>query len=176
MVDILKSFLNDPAFFVLGSLSIVCALGVLLEKNIIRAGFLLVICFGAVAGNYFALKASFVGASQILIYAVGITLVIVFALMLTSLKHDLPHIKGQEIKNTVSAAVAISTFATLAFALTGNKWFDTEIITCPKNTEVIGLKMLGSYALPFELVSVLLLVSLIGAVVIAKKDKLGDNK
>lgn len=176
MLDILKPVLDDLPFFTLGSLAIVCALGVLLEKNIVRAGFLLVICFGAIAGNYFALKAPFVGASQILIYAVGITLVIVFALMLTSLKHDLPNIKGQGTKNIFSGAVAISLFATLSFALTGGKWFDTEIVTCPKNTEVIGLKMLGSYALPFELVSVLLLVSLIGAVVIAKKDKLGEGK
>ena len=115
-MDILKAFLNDPAFFVLGSLSIVCALGVILEKNIVRAGFLLVICFGAIAGNYFSLKAPFVAASQILIYAVGITLVIVFALMLTSLKHDLPHIKGEEIKNFFAAAVSISVFATLSYA------------------------------------------------------------
>ena len=45
-----------------------------------------------------------------------------------------------------------------------------------KNTEVIGLRMLGSYALPFELISILLLVALIGAIVIAKRDKSGRTE
>ncbi len=174
-MNLIDSFFNDPAFFILSVISISTALGVILEKNIIRAGFSLIICFGSIAGSYFALRAMFVGASQILIYAVGITLVIVFALMLTSLKHDLPELKGDSAKSITSAAISISTFAILSYALTGNKWFDTEIVSCPKNTEVIGLKLLGSYALPFELISVLLLVALIGAVVIAKKDKAVDK-
>ena len=95
MDDILKSLISDPAFFGLSLLAIFGAFGVIFEKSIVRAGFSLIICFGAVAGTYFALKAPFVGASQILIYAVGIMLVIVFALMLTSQKHDLPKAKDE---------------------------------------------------------------------------------
>ena len=171
-MEILESIFRDPAFFALSILAIFGALGVILETNIVRAGFSLVVCFCAVAGAYFALQAPFVGASQILIYAVGITLVIVFALMLTSLKHDLPKIKGETGKNTLSLVISLGVFVTLSYALTGNKWSETLPITCPKNTEIIGLKLLGPYALPFELISVLLLVALIGAVVIAKRDKL----
>ena len=175
MMEVLKSILSDPAFFGLSLLAILGALGVIMEVNIVRAGFSLVICFGAVAGTYFALRAPFVGASQVLIYAVGIMLVIVFALMLTSQKHDLPEIKNEFTRNIINAVISIGIFTTFSYALTGNKWFPTEVISCPRNTEVIGLKLLGYYALPFELVSVLLLSALIGAIVIAKRDKREGN-
>ena len=175
MMEVLKPLLNDPAFFGLALLAIMGALGVIMEKNIVRAGFSLVICFGAVAGTYFALRAPFVGASQILIYAVGIMLVIVFALMLTSQKQDLPKIKNESTRNLINAVISVGIFATFSYALTGNKWFPSEVISCPRNTEVIGLKLLGYYALPFELISVLLLAALIGAIVIAKRDKKEEN-
>lgn len=167
--------MNDPAFFIFSLIAILGALGVVVEKNIIRAGFSLVISFGAIAGTYFALRAPFVGASQILIYAVGITLVIVFALMLTSMKAEFPKTESEDAKNIVNGLISLGIFATFTYALTGNKWPVTSMISCPKNTEVIGLKMLGDYGLPFELVSVLLLVALIGAIVMAKKDKLGKG-
>ena len=171
-MTLIQEIIRDPAFFLISIVAVLGALGVILEKNIVRAGFSLVICFSAVAGTYFALRAPFVGASQILIYAVGITLIIVFALMLTSIKQDLPKLKGETGKNILSAIISLGVFFTFAFALTGNnKWLEVESMTCPKNTEVIGLKLLGTYALPFELISVLLLVALIGAVVIAKRDK-----
>lgn len=170
-MDKLNIIVNDLGFFIVSIIAIAGALGVILERNIIRAGFSLVLCFSAVAGVYFALRAPFVGASQILIYTVGITLVIVFALMLTNTKQDLPKLPGEEGKNILSTIIATGIFITFAHILTGNKWFEIEGLTCPKNTEVIGLKLLGTYALPFELISILLLAALIGAVVIAKKDK-----
>lgn len=172
-MEIIKPILNNPPFFLVSLLAISGALGVILEKNIVRAGFSLIICFSAVAGAYFTLKAPFVAASQILLYAVGITLIIVFALMLTSTKHELPAIKGDTGKNFLSAIISIGIFFVFSSALVGNKWPLPETVTCPcpRNTEVIGLKLLGTYALPFELISILLLVALIGAVVIAKKDK-----
>lgn len=170
-MDLLESILNDPVFFFVSTLAIIGALGVILEPNIVRAGFLLVVCFSAVAFVYFALAAPFVGASQILIYSVGITLIIVFALMLTSMKQELPKIPGEIGKVILSAVISSAIFITLAYTLTGNKWQVVEPITCPKNTEVIGLKLLGEYVLPFELISILLLVALIGAIVIAKKDR-----
>ena len=175
-MDVLDKILGDPAFFAFSVLAILGALGVILEANIVRAGFSLVICFGAVAGTFFALHAPFVGASQILIYAVGITLVIVFALMLTSLRHDFPKMKSELTRNIVNILVSLGLFAGLAYTLTGGKWLTSEVFTCPRNTEVLGLKLLGYYVLPFELVSVLLLVALIGAIVIAKKDKLKEGK
>ena len=172
MEKIVENILSDPAFFIISLTSIAFSLGVILEKNIVRAGFSLVICFGSVAGAYFAMKAPFVAASQILIYAVGITLVIIFGLMLTNFKEEMPKIRGEGRNNLVSAVIAIGIFASFSYSLTGNKWgiVDSPMV-CPKNTEIIGMKLLSTYVLPFELISVLLLIALIGAIVIAKRDK-----
>ena len=176
MEEILSTLKQDPVFFMFGILLVGFSLGVVLESSIVRAGFSLVITFGSVAGIYFLLRAPFVAASQILIYAVGITLVIIFGLMLTSFKQDFPKIKGELGKNLLSAVIALGVFVTFSIALLGGKWTVTELpISCPKNTEVIGLGMLSSYVLPFELISILLLLALIGAIVIAKKDKKGVN-
>lgn len=177
MQDIIENILSDIPFFFISFVSIAFALGVILEKKIVRAGLSLVVCFGAVAGAYFAMKAPFVAASQILIYAVGITLVIIFGLMLTSQKPDAMMDPGEIGKNLMSALISVGLFTVFAFSLTGGKWgiFESPL-SCPRNTEIIGLKMLSSYVLPFELISVLLLVALIGAVVIAKKDKLEEGK
>lgn len=166
----------DPLFFVIGTVTLLAALGVVLETNVVRAGFLLVMCFGGIAGIYFLLHAPFVAASQILIYAVGITLIIVFGLMLTSFKHEMPKIKGETGKVILSSIVSIGIFSVLSIALLEGKWgFSNIPPVCPKNTEVIGISMLSSYVLPFELISVLLLVALIGAIVIAKRDKFSEK-
>ena len=175
MTNVLNTIFSDPAYFAFSIIAILGAFGVILEANIIRAGFSLVICFGAVAGTYFALNAPFVGASQILIYAVGITLVIVFALMLTSQKHSMQYTKSELIRGVLSAVVSFGIFFSFSGILTGNKWTLKQVFTCPRNTEIIGMKLLGDYILPFELVSVLLLVALIGAIVIAKKDKVQEG-
>ena len=102
-MELLKNIISDPAYFILGTLIVFGALGVILEKNIVRAGFSLVISFFAIAGTYFSLHAPFVGASQILIYGVGITLIIVFGLMLTSQKQDMPELEGEPLKNALAA-------------------------------------------------------------------------
>ena len=176
MNSALSSIISDPLFFLISAVAVIAALGVVLETNVVRAGFLLVMCFGGVAGIYFLLKAPFVAASQILIYAVGITLIIVFGLMLTSFKQEMPKMKGEIGKSILSTVISLGTFYVLSFALLGGKWgvFDAPVI-CPKNTEIIGISMLSSYVLPFELISVLLLVALIGAIVIAKKDKFSQK-
>lgn len=174
MNEILNVIQKDLAFYVFSVLVIAGALGVILESNIVRAGFSLVICFASIAGVYFALRAPFVGAGQILIYGVGITLVIVFALMLTNLKQSFPKIEGEKWKNIFSAIISIGIFLVFSYVLTGNKWVTGVSTICPRNTEIIGFRLLNLYVLPFELISVLLLVALIGSVVIAKKDSRKD--
>jgi NADH:ubiquinone oxidoreductase subunit 6 (subunit J) len=83
-----KQLLSDPIFVVLSSVVLVAALAVVLQKNLVRAGFTLIGCFGALALVYFALGAELVAASQVLIYAVGITLVVMFAIMLMANSND----------------------------------------------------------------------------------------
>src|SRR3990167_3562619 len=81
---------EGPLFYLLAFIAIPLAYGVLFDPRIIRCGFLLIGVFGAVSGLFFLLQAQFLALAQIMIYAVGITLVVVIALMLTNpkLEHD----------------------------------------------------------------------------------------
>src|SRR5262245_55433789 len=97
-MDFLNS-ISYISFYILAAISIICALGMIFNPNLVRAGFTLIGSFCAIAGIYFLLNANFVAVSQILIYAVGIVLVIVFAVMLCSLRNsagDMPDTESVE--------------------------------------------------------------------------------
>src|SRR5580700_7091653 len=79
---------DTVVFYILATLAIPFAYGVLFDRNTIRAGFLLIGFFGAVSALFLVLQAQFLAMAQIMIYAVGITLVVVIALMLTNPRMD----------------------------------------------------------------------------------------
>jgi len=177
------------SFYLLAAAAIICALGMIFNPNLVRAGFTLIGSFCAVAGIYFLLFANFVAVSQILIYAVGIVLVIVFAVMLCSLRDtasempDTESAEGSAIQMRRAAALAVSGGIgyllisiirsqnwQLISHLTGAKAHESMIASfASEYTTRIGFEMLGDYLVPFELVSVLLLIVLVGAVILSKK-------
>lgn len=180
---------NIPAlpFYMLAITAVVCSLGMIFNKNLVRAGYLLIGCFAAIAGFYFMLSANFVAISQILIYAVGIVLVIVFAVMLTSLKdaadelpndEDLDSLKPRRI---MAFVISLLMFALFTFIIQSQDWsliskalggsyyepFISEFAS--QYTARIGDEMMSIYIIPFELISVLLLVVLVGVIILGKK-------
>lgn len=176
-------------FYILAFISVVCSLGMIFNPNLVRAGFTLIGAFAAIAGLYFTLNANFVAISQILIYAVGIVLVIVFAVMLCSLKETADTVTNddetelEDIKRRRFFAVPICTalFLVLAYIIKSQNWdaiahvsgAEQHMILVPEisdhYTAQIGNLMLSKYVLPFELISVLLLVVLVGVVILSKK-------
>src|ERR1700722_16746330 len=80
----LQGHLEGLVFYFLAILAIPCALGVIFDRVIIRSGFFLICVFGAISGIFLLLQAQFLALAQLMIYAVGITLVVVIALMLTN--------------------------------------------------------------------------------------------
>lgn len=184
------NFLVPIAFLLLATASVVCALGMIFNPNLVRAGFTLIGSFVAIAGLYFMLSANFVGVSQVLIYAVGIVLVIVFSIMLCSLKDstatppDDETTQLQDINKRRVTAFVICTgvFALLAYIVNTQDWSaiahisgaEMHMAIIPEvsrtYTAQIGSLMLNKYLLPFELISVLLLVVLVGVIILSKKD------
>ena len=184
------NYLVPIAFLSLAAASVICALGMIFNPNLVRAGFTLIGSFAAIAGLYFMLGANFVGVSQILIYAVGIVLVIVFSIMLCSLKDstatppDDETTKLQDINQRRITAFVISSgvFALLTYIINTQDWGAIiQINGAEKYTPMladisrtytaqIGNLMLNKYLLPFELVSVLLLVVLVGVIILSKKE------
>lgn len=163
------------AVVILGS-AVVCVS----TKRIMRAAtFLLFVLFG-VAGIYFLLDYTFLGAAQISIYAGGITMLYIFAIQLVS-KRTLQGLQerlhgGRVVAGCLAALVGL---ATVVVILLKNKFIDmaAQMADTEVPMEKIGNALLGSgkyqYVLPFEFISVFLLACIIGGIMIARKE---DNK
>lgn len=183
-------FLNSISyipFYLLALVIVLTSLGMLFNPNLVRAGFLLIASLAGIAGIYFMLSANFVAISQILIYAVGITLVIVFAIMLCSLKDEAGKLVPDEDtppatpRKILAGIASIASFVLLSYVIFSQDWSrisaasygDIHQKVIPEissqYTANIGRLMMSDYILPFELVSVLLLVVLLGVVILSKK-------
>jgi NADH:ubiquinone oxidoreductase subunit 6 (subunit J) len=161
-------------FFVLGAL--LGALGILFSKNVFKAALSLLVCLLSVAAIFVMCFADFVAVTQILIYAGGVLIIILFGIMFTS-RHNA---KPLTVKNTNTFSGIIAgclLFGLLAKMILQNEWTLTGRDLSNKNSAaVIGGNLISDYSLPFEVIGILLLVTLIGASVIAAFMKLKRNE
>ena len=173
-------------FYAIAGVIILSALGVVFMPKIIYSALSMVIGFIAIAGLFILLNADFVGISQVMIYAVGITIIIIFAIMLTGEKHERKLWIAFAPRAILSMGFAFALFLIISAAVTANFTHLSEntgifsIQTPPPQTietlksegtaKLIGNGIFTRYVLPFELLSLLLLAVILGAAVIAKKD------
>jgi len=161
---------------VLAAMLTASAMGVVLLQNIVYAAFLLGACFISVAGLYLLLNADFVAAAQVLIYVGAVNILILFAIMLVNKRQDYQDVKFGAIRSVVTGVVCLGLFALLGVTVTSTKWAITSnIAKLPSTLMVIGQHFFSDYLLPFELASVLLLVALIGAIVLARREYIPDT-
>jgi NADH:ubiquinone oxidoreductase subunit 6 (subunit J) len=160
--------LVEPLIFYLTAAAVVLgALAVVFLPRIIHAALSLVLFFVGVAGVFILLHAEFVAVAQVIIYAGAITVLVLFAVMLTQGSQS-PESNPFNLQRWAAALVAGATFAALLPAVTSL----TGTRQPGPNQDIIadlGKAMLGQWVLPFEIASVLLLAAMIGAIVIAKE-------
>jgi NADH-quinone oxidoreductase subunit J len=163
--------LFDIVFYVFAFITVVSAFIVVFSRNIIYAAFSLLFTFFGVAGLYVLLNADFLAVTQILIYVGGILVLLLFGVMLTS------RVINVDIKTgTIQTVPALVLVAIVAGSLSGlfySTWKDasapeTSVVT---TTPALGEMLMTSYLLPFEIASVVLLVALIGAALIARRSR-----
>lgn len=159
-------------FYILATVSILLAYGVILDRTIIRSGFILIGVFGSICGLFLLLQAQFLALAQLMIYAVGITLVVVIALMLTNPRMEQGQLSTAAPANQLSAfMVAVGLFMTIYLSVRPENWTLSSEPLDTANVQVLGRALTTDYSLPFEFASVLLLAALIGAVMLAKAEK-----
>jgi NADH-quinone oxidoreductase subunit J len=158
------------AFYFFALFAIVGALGVVLARSVFHSALFLVVSLASVAGVFVILGADFLGVVQILVYVGAIMVLIIFGIMLTPHEVTMPSIGGPGQVFAGAAIALIVLGGTVAVAV-GSRWPRSSgaPIDVP-TTETIGLGLLGTYALPFEVASILLLVAMIGAIVVARED------
>ena len=162
--------LYDIIFYVFAILTIVSAGLVVFSKNIVYSAFSLLVTFFSVAGIYVLLNADFIAITQLLIYVGGILVLLLFGVMLTTNVTNV-ELNAQTLKAIPATIIAAIVAALLVSTVISTKWKVKE--TPPMNNTVKGLGelLLTKYLLPFEIASIVLLVAIIGAAFLARRDK-----
>ncbi|WP_320675555.1 NADH-quinone oxidoreductase subunit J [Prochlorococcus sp. MIT 1300] len=163
-------------FLLLSTVVIAGSIAVVLLENIVYSAFLLGGVFMAVAGLYLLLNASFVAAAQVLVYVGAVNVLILFAIMLVNKREPLKEIEGLRLQKILSGGVCLGLLTILTRVVITTPWATPGPASIGEMaTERIGEHLFSDYLLPFELASVLLLMAMIGAIVLARKDFLPDG-
>jgi NADH:ubiquinone oxidoreductase subunit 6 (subunit J) len=160
---------DDALVAGLATLMLASGIAVVSMRDIIRCGLAMIVCFLALAGLYVALGAPMVAAAQVIVYIGAISVLILFAIMLTQEKVGSARLTFQT--QAAPAAIAAIVIAVLvAVAAYGTDWADvTQHVRVA--TDDLARFLFDNYVLVFEAVSVLLLAAVIGGVFLAKRER-----
>jgi len=158
-------------FYFLSAIAVISAILVITRKNPVHSALSLIVTLLSLAGLYLMLYAPFVTGVQIIVYAGGIMVLFLFVIMLVNIERAMKEeeFNKQWIAGTVASLILGSLF--LAVYIRGRAIFPAQFMQAPEqmNTQQVGMLIFQNYLLPFEIASLLLLVAIVGAVVMAKK-------
>lgn len=160
-------------FYALAGLAIGSSLLVFLTRNLLHAVIFVILAFIGMAGLFVTLSADFLAVSQVMIYAGAISVLLVFAVMLTPYaSRD----NGNSLFAPAGVLVGLGFAAMIGLVAVQVAWpqftgGDLEVQNFTGTVRSIGTALLGDYVLPFELASVLLLAALIGAIALVREDE-----
>lgn len=165
------------SFVILSVTMIASALGVVLLSNIVYSAFLLGGVFVSIAGLYLLLNADFVAAAQVLIYVGAVNVLILFAIMLVNKREDFAPIANRWIRQGSTALVCVGLFALLSTMVVATPWavYTGTAVVGNNSVVEIGMHFFSDFLLPFELASVLLLMAMVGAIILARRDYIPDE-
>ncbi|MEZ4665995.1 MAG: NADH-quinone oxidoreductase subunit J [Thermomicrobiales bacterium] len=167
-------------FLLVGGLAIISALGMVAMTNPVHSAIFLVICFIQVAGVFVMLGAEYLAVIQIIVYTGAVMVLLLFVLMLVDID-DLPEFHTQEpLTRAIGALLGIMLLIEVAIAIgtrtiTGAQGAATpeNVALVGGNTQALGRVLYTKYLLPFELISMVLTVGVLGAIVLALPERLG---
>lgn len=164
---------NYFIFFTLAAVIVVSAILVVSLRNIFHSALFLCLCFLGISGIYLTLGAEFLFATQILIYAGGVVVLILFAVMLTE------KISGKRRSQSRNCGISFLVSSFLFIILTSVIIFTSYPVVEEKlnisSTKIIGEILLTKYFLPFEIASFVLLIAIVGAVIFIREENKNDR-
>lgn len=160
--------LTQIVFLILAGLALLGALGMVALRNLVHTVLSMVLSFLAVAGIFILLEAGFLAVVQILIYVGALAILILFAIMLTrDIMDRKVHVNASQWPWALGVSVIL--FALLGALLMRAAWPTVTAAITGDQVPALGEALVGPYALPFEAASLLLLVAMIGAIVVARE-------
>ena len=164
----------SAAFAILAALVVVSAVAAMTLRNLVHCALCLAMAFVGLAGTFLQLDAQFVGLAQVLVYVGAVAILIVFAILLTRSVEPGP---GRQFSTTalMGVGIALAVFAVLGKVITSSAVasrpappvFDTSKAAVAK----IGERLMTDYILPLEVLALLLTAAMIGAIIIALREK-----
>jgi NADH-quinone oxidoreductase subunit J len=168
---------EEVAFVAIAAVMMVAALSVVTTRNVVRAALSLVIVLAGVAAQYILLAAEFTAVVQVMVYIGAVVVLFLFGIMLTRpVLGRAPDLDNDQ--RPIAAVTAVFLLGVLSFALV-DAFEDTKLpelagdaasVAAERGTRPVGDAIFSTYLVPFEVVSVLLLAALVGAIVLARKD------
>jgi len=164
---------TDLIFILLALLTIVPAIWVVFSPNIVHAGFALLFTLLGAAGLYAFMGADFIAVTQLMVYVGGVLVLVLFTVMMTRVPQGEKRRRGLD-RYVPAAVFAALTFAVLYKVITAVTWHASA--QAPEATiAVIGTNLMTSYIFPFEYVSLVLLVAMIGAAILIRESRTRDQ-
>ena len=167
--------INQLMFALFAAIIIIFSILTVTSRRILRAATFLLFVLVATGGMYFLLRFNFLAAIQLTLYAGGIVVLIIFSILLTS--HIAEKLEAPGLMKTVPAFIVAAFGAIMTIVTILQYKFPKEIIADSGRTDirVIAKSLISTekfgYALPFEVISILLLAGMVGAIILAKKRK-----
>ncbi|MBH8565080.1 NADH-quinone oxidoreductase subunit J [Nostoc sp. CENA67] len=164
------------SFGILALMMIGSAIGVVVFSNIVYSAFLLGGVFISIAGMYLLLNGDFVAAAQVLIYVGAVNVLILFAIMLVNKRQDFAPFPSTGVRKILTAVVSLGLFALLSTMVLATPWaYSTSAVAGESSIVLIGEHFFSDFLLPFELASILLLMAMVGAIILARREYLPDQ-
>jgi len=160
---------ENIAFYLIAAVMVVAAIRVVTTRNIVHAALYLVLVLAGVAAQYILLAAEFVAVTQVLVYIGAIVVLFLFGIMLTRAPTG-PMDDSDNEQRIVGASIAVVLLGLMSYTLwrafKGAQFVDLQVQT----TAQVANSIFSTYVIPFEIISVVLLAALIGAIVLARRD------
>lgn len=173
---------NVIFFYLLAAISILAALGMVIARNPVHSAIFLVLTLFNTAGIFIMLGAEFLAAAQVIVYAGAILVLMLFFLMLVDPQNLPERGEGHPIQRIVGPLLGIILFLEVAAAIANRSMVGFSGNATPENvafvggnTQAIGNLLFTQYLLPFEVISLVLAVGVIGAIVLALPERLGER-
>lgn len=161
------------AFYAFAAIAVVASLLVVGQRNPMYSVMLLITSFGALAGLYVLLDAPFTAVTQIIIYAGAIMVLFLFVVMLLNVPRE-EAVAGRLGPMTLRIGAVLSLLLAVevlwALSRVGSAWFRPDTAETVSSVTNIGQTLFTQYAFAFEVTSILILVAMVGAVVVARRE------
>ena len=164
----MEGFGITSAFWALAALAVGSTLGIMVARNLLRAILWLIMTFIALAGLFITLSADFVAVAQVLVYAGAVSVLVIFAIMLTP-NSDTGNSETRFFGPGFLVASVLS--GILVYVAAQTDWRAVRRADFATTTQGIGEALLNQYVLPFEVASVLLIAAMVGAIVLVRPDR-----